>query len=278
MKIGVIGAGAMGGGIAQTFAQNDEYEVVLCSSSPDSAARGKKKIEKRLMGRVAKGKMTEEEAQKILNKIAVGDLEACNDCDVVIESIPEDMEKKRELMKKLDALCKEGCILASNTSSLSITEIAAGIVHPVIGMHFFNPAPIMKLVEIAAGLNTPEETVNTIMELAKKLGKVPVEVKDNAGFVVNRVLIPMINEAIGLYAEGVASVEGIDSAMKLGANHPMGPLALGDFIGLDICLAIMEALYNETGDTKYRPHPLLRKMVRGGWLGVKSGRGFYNYG
>lgn len=278
MKIGVIGAGAMGGGIAQTFAQNDEYEVVLCSSNPDSAARGKNKVEKRLMGRVAKGKMTEEEAQKILGKITVGDLNACSDCDVVIESIPEDMEKKQELMKKLDAICKEGCILASNTSSLSITEIAAGITHPVVGMHFFNPAPIMKLVEIAAGLNTPEETVNTIVELAKKLGKVPVEVKDNAGFVVNRVLIPMINEAIGLYAEGVASVEGIDSAMKLGANHPMGPLALGDFIGLDICLAIMEALYNETGDTKYRPHPLLRKMVRGGWLGVKSGKGFYNYG
>lgn len=278
MKIGVIGAGAMGGGIAQTFAQNDEYEVVLCSSNPDSAARGKNKVEKRLMGRVAKGKMTQEEAQKILGKITVGDLNACSDCDVVIESIPEDMEKKQELMKKLDAICKEGCILASNTSSLSITEIAAGITHPVVGMHFFNPAPIMKLVEIAAGLNTPEETVNTIVELAKKLGKVPVEVKDNAGFVVNRILIPMINEAIGLYAEGVASVEGIDSAMKLGANHPMGPLALGDFIGLDICLAIMEALYNETGDTKYRPHPLLRKMVRGGWLGVKSGKGFYNYG
>lgn len=278
MKIGVIGAGAMGGGIAQTFAQNDEYEVVLCSSNPDSAARGKNKVEKRLMGRVAKGKMTQEEAQKILDKITVGDLDACSDCDVVIESIPEDMEKKQVLMKKLDAICKEGCILASNTSSLSITEIAAGITHPVVGMHFFNPAPIMKLVEIAAGLNTPEETVNTIVELAKKLGKVPVEVKDNAGFVVNRILIPMINEAIGLYAEGVASVEGIDSAMKLGANHPMGPLALGDFIGLDICLAIMEALYNETGDTKYRPHPLLRKMVRGGWLGVKSGKGFYNYG
>ena len=278
MKIGVIGAGAMGGGIAQTFAQNDEYQVVLCSSNPDSAARGKNKVEKRLMGRVAKGKMTQEEAQKILDKITVGDLDACSDCDVVIESIPEDMEKKQVLMKKLDAICKEGCILASNTSSLSITEIAAGITHPVVGMHFFNPAPIMKLVEIAAGLNTPEETVNTIVELAKKLGKVPVEVKDNAGFVVNRILIPMINEAIGLYAEGVASVEGIDSAMKLGANHPMGPLALGDFIGLDICLAIMEALYNETGDTKYRPHPLLRKMVRGGWLGVKSGKGFYNYG
>lgn len=278
MKIGVIGAGAMGGGIAQTFAQNDEYEVVLCSSNPDSAARGKNKVEKRLMGRVAKGKMTQEEAQKILDKITVGDLDACSDCDVVIESIPEDMEKKQVLMKKLDAICKEGCILASNTSSLSITEIAAGITHPVVGMHFFNPAPIMKLVEIAAGLNTPEETVNTIVELAKKLGKVPVEVKDNAGFVVNRILIPMINEAIGLYAEGVASVEGIDSAMKLGANHPMGPLALGDFVGLDICLAIMEALYNETGDTKYRPHPLLRKMVRGGWLGVKSGKGFYNYG
>ena len=278
MKIGVIGAGAMGSGIAQTFAQNDGYEVLLCSSSPDSAKRGKKKIEKRLLNRVAKGKMTEEKALSILAKIATGAICDCADCDIIIESIPEDMLQKQELMKQLDAVCKKVCIFASNTSSLSITEIAAGITHPVVGMHFFNPAPVMKLVEIAAGLNTPEETVATVVALAKALGKVPVEVKDCAGFVVNRILIPMINEAIGLYAEGVASAEGIDAAMKLGANHPMGPLELGDFIGLDICLAIMEALYNETGDTKYRPHPLLRKMVRGGWLGMKSGKGFYQYG
>ena len=278
MKIGVVGAGAMGGGIAQIFAQKEGYEVILCSSNPESAERGKNKIKKRLMSRVEKGKMTEETALTVLSKINTGSLDECRDCDVVIESIPEDMVKKQELMKKLDIICKKECILASNTSSLSITEIAAGITHPVVGMHFFNPAPVMKLVEIAAGLNTPEETVEVVVGIAKNLGKVPVEVKDNAGFVVNRILIPMINEAIGLYAEGVASAEGIDAAMKLGANHPMGPLALGDFIGLDICLAIMEALYNETGDTKYRPHPLLRKMVRGGWLGVKSGRGFYQYG
>lgn len=278
MKIAVIGAGAMGGGIAQTFAQNEGYEVILCSSNLDSAIRGKKKIEKRLMKRVAKGKITEERVKMILDRISIGEIENCAFCDIVIESIPEEMHKKQELLKKLDAVCKDDCIFASNTSSLSITEMAAGIIHPVVGMHFFNPAPIMKLVEIAAGLNTPKETVNTVIKLAENLGKVPVEVKDNAGFVVNRILIPMINEAVGLYADGVASVEGIDAAMKLGANHPMGPLELGDFIGLDICLAIMEALYSETGDSKYRPHPLLRKMVRGGWLGVKAGRGFYQYG
>lgn len=278
MKIAVIGAGAMGGGIAQTFAQNEGYDVLLCSSSVESARRGKQKIEKRLMSRVSKGKMTEECAQKILERIETGELGDCALCDVVIESVPEVMEKKQTLLRELDSICKADCIFASNTSSLSITEMAAGITHPVVGMHFFNPAPVMKLVEIAAGLNTPEETVHTVVELAKKLGKVPVEVKDNAGFVVNRILIPMINEAIGLYADGVASAKGIDAAMKLGANHPMGPLELGDFIGLDICLAIMEALYSETGDGKYRPHPLLRKMVRGGWLGVKSGKGFYRYG
>ena len=278
MKIGIIGAGTMGTGIAQTFAQNDAFQVVLCSSSVESATRGKAKIEKRFAGRVAKGKMTQTFVDSILSRIYVGELNALADCDMIIESVTEDLVKKQEIFEKISGIVKPQCILASNTSSLSITEIGADISNPVIGMHFFNPAPVMKLVEIIPGLNTSRETVDTVSQIAKDLGKVPVEVKENAGFVVNRVLIPMINEAIGLYAEGVASTEGIDTAMKLGANHPMGPLELGDFIGLDVCLAIMEVLYNETGDSKYRPHPLLRKMVRGGWLGVKAGKGFYHYG
>lgn len=277
MKIGVIGAGTMGIGVAQTFAQKSGYAVRLCSSSPASAERGKSKLKKRLMGRVAKGKMDREAAEELLAKIQVGELEDCADCDMIVECVPEDMEKKRQLFGKLQDICRETCVFASNTSSLSITEIAAGIKQPMIGMHFFNPAPVMKLVEIVPGLNTQSETVEKVSQIAKDLGKVPVEVKENAGFVVNRILIPMINEAIGLYSEGVATAKGIDDAMKLGANHPMGPLELGDFIGLDVCLAIMEVLYNETGDSKYRPHPTLRKMVRGGWLGMKSGRGFYDY-
>lgn len=277
MKIGIIGAGTMGIGIAQTFARKNGYHVLLCSSSVESAGRGRKKLQKYLEGRVSRGKMEAEEMKKILDLICIGELEDCADCDLVIECIPEDLDRKRELFQNLEKICKTECIFATNTSSLSITEIGAGVKQHMIGMHFFNPAPAMKLVEIIPGLNTPREITDQIIQIAKDLGKVPVEVKENAGFVVNRILIPMINEAIGLYAEGVATVEGIDSAMKLGANHPMGPLALGDFIGLDVCLAIMEVLYSEMGDSKYRPHPLLRKMVRGGWLGVKSGRGFYNY-
>ena len=278
MKVAVIGAGTMGTGIAQIFADNENYTVMLCSSNVASAERGKERLKKSLAKRVARGKMSQDSQDAILNNIQIGMLEDCADCDMVVECIPEDIEKKRELFGKLQSICKESCIFASNTSSLSITEIAAGVKQPVIGVHFFNPAPVMKLVEIIPGLNTPTEILEQVMGMVRGLGKVPVEVKENAGFVVNRILIPMINEAIGLYAEGIASVEGIDSAMKLGANHPMGPLALGDFIGLDVCLAIMEVLYNETGDSKYRPHPMLRKMVRGGWLGIKTGRGFYKYG
>ena len=277
MKVGVIGAGTMGSGIAQTFAQTEGYEVFLCDINEEFAARGKAKIAKGFEKMVAKGKMEQATADAILAKITTGTKEICADCDLVVEAALENMAVKQQTFKELDEICKPEAMFATNTSSLSITEIGAGLKRPVIGMHFFNPVPVMKLVEVIAGLNTPVEMVEKIKKISEEIGKVPVQVEEAAGFVVNRVLIPMINEAAGILADGVASAEGIDNAMKLGANHPMGPLALGDLIGLDVCLAIMEVLYNEFGDTKYRPHPLLRKMVRGGKLGRKTGEGFFNY-
>ena len=277
MKVGIIGAGTMGAGIAQAFAQTEGFTVALCDINNEFAANGKNRIAKGFEKRIAKGKMEQAEADTILSRITTGTKEICADCDLVIEAAIENMEIKKQTFKELDEICKPEAIFATNTSSLSITEIGAGLKRPMIGMHFFNPAPVMKLVEIIAGLHTPADIVEKIKKVSENIGKVPVQVEEAPGFVVNRILIPMINEAVGIYAEGIASVEGIDSAMKLGANHPIGPLALGDLIGLDVCLAIMDVLYHETGDSKYRAHTLLRKMVRGKQLGQKTGKGFYDY-
>ncbi|MGL4739556.1 MAG: 3-hydroxybutyryl-CoA dehydrogenase [Sarcina sp.] len=278
-KIFVLGAGTMGAGIVQAFAQKG-HEVIVRDIKQEFVDKGIAGINKSLSRLVAKEKMTEEVKEEILTRITgTVDMTMAADCDLVVEAAVENMEIKKQIFKELGEICKEETILATNTSSLSITEVAAATNRPdkVIGMHFFNPAPVMKLVEVIKGMSTSEETYSKVKAISEAIGKTPVEVAEAPGFVVNRILIPMINEAAGILAEGIATEEDIDTAMKLGAAHPMGPLALGDLIGLDVCLAIMDVLYKETGDSKYRAHSLLRKYVRAGWLGRKTGRGFHNY-
>ncbi|WP_301107285.1 3-hydroxybutyryl-CoA dehydrogenase [Sporosarcina sp.] len=275
----VIGAGQMGGGIAQVCAQAG-YQVTLHDINEEAYNRGFAVITKNLSRNVEKGRMTEEEKQEVLGRFTQSlDLQNAKHADLVIEAAVENMEIKTSIFAQLDEITPEHTILATNTSSLPITEIGAATKRPekVIGMHFMNPVPVMQLVEIIRGLATDDEVYEAVEEMTKKLNKTPVEVNDYPGFVANRVLMPMINEAIFTLYEGVATKEAIDDVMKMGMNHPMGPLQLADFIGLDTCLYIMETLYEGFGDSKYRPCPLLRKYVKAGWLGKKTGRGFYTY-
>lgn len=279
MKIAIIGNGTMGQGLVQSIAQHG-FQVVMKGRSKESLDKAMGRLNASFDKLVAKGKMDRNAADGYLANIkASQDFADVADADLIIEALAEDMEIKKEQLRKLDGIAKPDAILATNTSSLSITELAGVTKRPdkVIGLHFFNPVPVMKLVEVISSRRTAPEVQDKAIAFCKDLGKTPVTVDEAPGFVVNRLLIPMINEAIGVYAEGIASVEEIDTAMKLGSNHPMGPLELGDFIGLDVCLAIMEVLYTEFSDSKYRPHPLLRKMVRAGQLGRKTGQGFYDY-
>jgi len=278
-KICVLGAGTMGAGIAQAFAAK-RFEVVIRDIKDDFVDNGLNTIKKNLERLVAKGKMEGNEKDAILGRVSgTVDINQASDCDLIIEAAIENMDVKKQIFTELDKLCQPQAIFATNTSSLSITEVASATSRPdkFIGMHFFNPATVMKLVEIIKGMTTSEETYNAVKEVSVAIGKEPVEVAEAPGFVVNRILVPMINEAAGILAENIASAEDIDKAMQLGANHPIGPLALGDLIGLDVCLAVMDVLASETGDPKYRASILLKKYVRAGWLGRKSGKGFFEY-
>lgn len=278
-KIAVIGAGTMGNGIAHVCSQH-KFEVLLVDTRDEFLQRGLETIKKNMGREIKKEKIKQEDAEAAIARIkTTTDLRACGECQLVIEAIYEDHHAKVALWKEVDEDCGPDVLFASNTSSLPITLLGAGTsrAEKFIGMHFMNPVPMMKLVEVIRGIATADKTYEVVRDLSLKLGKTPVEVNDYPGFVANRILMPMINEGIYALMEGVASREDIDTVMKLGANHPMGPLTLADFIGLDVCLAIMETLYHGFSDSKYRPCPLLRKMVQSGWLGRKTGRGFYDY-
>ncbi len=278
-RIGVLGAGTMGNGIAQVAAQSG-HQVVMRDIEQRFIDSGMEMIRKNLSRSVEKGRMTEDEKEAVLSRItSTLKMEDLSGSDVFIEAVIEDAQLKKKVFEEADALCGEHTIFATNTSSISITDLASATKRPekFIGMHFMNPVPLMKLVEVIRGLQTSDETTTTILELGEKMGKTPVEVNDYPGFISNRLLMPMINEAAFCLMEGVATRENIDAVMKLGMNHPLGPLELADLIGLDVCLFIMEVLYNDFNDSKYRPCPLLKKMVRAGYLGRKTKRGFYEY-
>ena len=277
--IGVLGAGTMGSGIAQAAAEAG-YDVIMRDIKDDFVQHGMSAINKNLGRAVDKGKKSKEEAEEIVGRIrGTTNLDDLSDADLIIEAVIENMELKKELYEELDRICKPEAVLASNTSGLSITEMASATKRPdkVVGMHFFNPVPVMKLVEVIVGAETSKEVFQLIMDISRKMGKEPIAVNEAPLFVVNRILMPMVNEAAYVLMEGVANAEDIDKGMMLGASHPMGPLALADLVGLDVLLAVQDTLYKETGDSKYRACPLIRKMVRAGHLGRKSGKGFYSY-
>ncbi len=279
MKVAVIGTGTMGPSIAQVFSQCSYIEkVFLCKARDSSRQDGKESLERVFANLVKKGKLSDAEAGNFLSKIVTGTKENARYAEFLVEAVSEKLEVKREVFRELDTICEAGTVFSTNTSSLPIQMIGEGLSRPLVGMHFFNPAPVMKLVEVIATDDTPQSMIEYVMTIAKRIGKTPVEVREAPGFVVNRILIPMINEAIGIYAEGVASVEDIDTALKLGANHPIGPLALGDLIGLDVVLDILNVMLKETGDNRYLPQPMLKRMVREKKLGRKTGEGFYFYG
>jgi 3-hydroxybutyryl-CoA dehydrogenase len=278
--VGVIGTGTMGCGIAQVAAQI-RCEVIFQNRKEESVAKGVDRIRKSIEKLVAKNKLTDAQAEGTLERIrGVVPLEELKGCDIVLESAPEDLETKREILERLDKIVADDCIIATNTSSLSVTRLAGLVKHPgrFVGMHFFNPVPAMKLVEVVSGLRTTDSTVAKVRDFAERLGKLPIDVKDSPGFVVNRVLFPMINEAAFALQEGVSDAKGIDECMKGGCNHPMGPLALADLVGLDVVHAILSSLYEEYGNPRYAPCLEITKRVETGWLGQKSGKGFYDYG